>query len=376
MWKRNSNLFGDRMIQIIDLFCGGGGFTKGCIDAGQKPILCVDNWDKAIHFHKVNFPDIPILKLELGGDIEKTANILEKYIQRGYHLHIHGSPPCQELSNASNHNSSIGYEMVKWFLNLVEYMKPNSWSMENVLPVASFLEKDSIPYVQLNSANFGVPQTRKRIFAGQGWLAKGTHTKEEWVSIIKALPHLEGELNEIVNKKIKQRTIEEPIRSITSKIPSQTRIVSRRKKAAKEPSSYDLNSNSHCITSLPHIIELGNIVLNNAGNSISNSNRSSSVDTPINQPNKTLTNSKPSLRFEEKQNYEKIRSLTPNETLILQSWNDAIIPEMNKKDLFQIIGNMVCPLVAKAIIQGIKINHQIDFDRTFKPMKFEQMTLF
>jgi len=363
------------MIQIIDLFCGGGGFTKGCIESGHKPVLCVDNWDKAIHFHEVNFPEIPTLKLELGGDIQTTSHILEKYIERDYHLHIHGSPPCQELSNASNHNSSIGYDMVKWFLKLVEYMKPNSWSMENVLPVASFLEKDSIPYVKLNSANFGVPQTRKRIFAGQGWSAKETHTKEQWVSIIKALPHLEGELNEIVNKKIKQRTIDEPIRSITSKIPSQTRIVSRRKKADEKPQSYDLNSNSHCITSIPHIIESG-IFLNNSGHSISNSKRSSSVDTPINEPNKTLTNSNPSLRLHEEQNYEKIRSLTLNETLILQSWNDAIIPDMNKKDLFQIIGNMVCPLVAKAIIEGIKLNHQIDFDRTFKTIKFEQMTLF
>ena len=322
------------MIQIIDLFCGGGGFTKGCIDAGHKPVLCVDNWDKAIQFHEFNFPDIPILKFELGGDVEQTAIIFEKYVNRDHHLHIHGSPPCQELSNASNHNSSDGYEMVRWFLKLVEYMKPNSWSMENVLPVASFLDKDSIPYVKLNSANFGVPQTRKRIFAGQGWNVKETHTKEQWVSIIQALPHLDDELEEIVNSKIKQRTINEPIRSITSKIPSQTRIVSRRKKQNEQPQTYDLNSTPHCITQIPHIIEIFQL------------------------------------------EYEKIRSLTPKETLILQGWKNAKIPELNKSDLFKIIGNMVCPPIAKAIIEGIQLNHTIDFERTFNTMKFEQITLF
>jgi len=335
------------MIQIIDLFCGGGGFTKGCIDAGHEPVLCVDNWDKAIEFHEFNFPDIPILNFQLGENIEETAFIFEKYVNRHNHLHIHGSPPCQELSNASNHNSKDGYKMVKWFLKLVEFMKPNSWSMENVLPVASFLDKDSIPYIKLNAANFGVPQTRKRIFAGEGWNVKQTHTKEKWVSIIEALPNLEGELDEIVNTKIRQRTINEPIRSITSKLPSQTRIVSK-----------------------------SNILLNNNSSTISNSRRAVSVDTSIDLPNKTLTNQQPVLRNKNKLDYEKIRYLTPNETLILQGWKNAKIPEMNKSDLFQIIGNMVCPPIAKAIIEGIQLNNKIDFERTFNTMKFEQIKLF
>lgn len=333
------------MIQIIDLFCGGGGFTKGCFEAGYEPVLCIDNWDNALKFHELNFPGIPFLKLELGGCIEQVAKTIELFIDRNFHIHLHGSPPCQELSIASNHNSFEGYKMVKWFLKLVKRIKPNSWSMENVLPVSHYLDKDSIPYVKLNSADFGVPQTRKRVFAGEGWYAKKTHSKDNWVSIIQALPDLECELNEIVNSKIRKRTINEPIRTITSKIHSQVGFVS-------------------------------NVFLNNAANNASSSRRALSVDTSINLPNKTITNQNPILRKKENNKFKKIRYLTLEETLILQSWNNAKIPDMNKKDLFKIIGNMVCPLVAKAIIEGIQINNKINFERTFNAMKFEQIKLF
>jgi DNA (cytosine-5)-methyltransferase 1 len=322
------------MIQIVDLFCGGGGFTKGCFEAGYEPVLCIDNWDNALKFHEINFPEIPFLKLELGGCIEQVAKTIELFIDRNEHFHLHGSPPCQALSTAGNKNSSEGYGLVKWFLQLVDYMKPNSWSMENVLPVAKFLDKDSIPYVKLNSADFGVPQTRKRIFAGQGWNAIKTHSKENWVSIIEALPNLKGELQENINSKIKKRSIDQPIRTITSKLPSQTRIVSRRRKKGENPQSYSINSTSHCITRIPHIIE-----------------------------NKSLE-------------YEKIRTLTIEETAILQGWNDCIIPKLKKGDLFVIIGNLIPPPMAKSLIEGIILNNKIDFDKTFNSIKFEQTNLF
>lgn len=402
-------------IQCIDLFCGGGGFSHGFIQGGGKIVLAVDNWEKALQFHELNHPGVKTMNYELGGNIEEFARILESYIDRTFHFHLHGSPPCQELSNASNHKSSDGYVMVKWFLRLVEYMKPNSWSMENVLPVSHFLDKDSIPYVKLNSANFGVPQTRKRVFAGEGWNVKETHRKEEWVSVIDALPHLEGELKIIVNKKIKPRTINEPIRSITSKLPSQIQIVSRHKKKNQEPQFYNLNEPSHTITSLKQQIytniniedfqiecqgsgskrsldskltqpskticgsgNLGGmrIFLNPHGFTTSNSSRSKTPDRELTKPSNTIVHLTPTIRKEENGNYERIRSLTIEETLILQGWHDCKIPEINKNDLFKIVGNMVCPPISKAICEGIILNHKIDFEKSFTNYKFEQITLF
>jgi DNA (cytosine-5)-methyltransferase 1 len=338
------------MIQIVDLFCGGGGFTKGCIDAGHNPVLCVDNWEKALEFHHANFPMIPALKIELGGCIEDVAYTIESYIDRNFHFHLHGSPPCQALSTAGNKNSSEGYGLVKWFLQLVEYMKPNSWSMENVVPVAKFLDKDSIPYVKLNSADFGVPQTRKRIFAGQGWDAIKTHSQENWVSIIEALPNLEGELQENINSKIKKRTIDQPIRTITSKSPSQTRIISMGKFKIQRK--------------------------------IGKMNSSDRILKPIfrdfNEPINTITSRNHEFGVMENKNlqYKKIRTLTIEETAVLQGWNDCVIPKLNKTDLFVIIGNLIPPAVGKAIIKGIIQNNKIDFNNTFNSIKFKQIKLF
>jgi site-specific DNA-cytosine methylase len=345
------------MVQIVDLFCGGGGFTKGCIEAGYEPVLCVDHWDKAIKFHEVNFPSIPILNLKLGKSIEDVSNTIEIFIDRKQHFHLHGSPPCNNLSTAGKKNYDQGYELVKWFLQLVEYMKPDSWSMENVSLVSKFLDNDLIPYVELNSANFGVPQIRKRIFAGQGWHAKKTHKKENWISIIQALPGIKIELNNVIAKEAFQ----------------DVKIISRHRKKGEKPQFYSLSDPSHTITQVKHKI---NFKLNNAGGTISKSRRCKSVDTDITNPNKTLLNTQPVLRYEKNSEFKKIRSLTIQETLILQGWENAVIPKMSDRDLFKIVGNMICPPVAKSIIEGIKLNYKIDYDQTFQNLKLKQLTLF
>ena len=247
--------------------------------------------------------------------------------------------------------------LVNWFLDLVKYMKPNSWSMENVVPLGKKLKlhHPEINFVILNSADFGVAQTRKRVFAGEGWYAKTTHNKEKWISVLEALPELEGELEMTTNKNIRQRTFDEPMRSITSKTPSQTRIVSRRRKQGEEPQSYNIENPSHTITQLPHILE--NIVSNTCGCNESISRRCKSVDTDINKPVKTIHNNPITIRsIYLKEKAIKIRSLTIDETKILQGFsNDYKIKCDKKKDAWIMVGNAVCPPVSKAIIQGIRL---------------------
>ena len=284
------------LVQVVDLFCGGGGFTEGAVRAGADVVLSIDCWEPAIQIHKANHPDIPCENYTLGGSIVETAAFIRSRLTPGAHFHLHGSPPCQKLSNASNGDAEEGMILVNWFIDLVRYMKPDSWSMENVVPVAKKIDKHrpGTPHVKLNSADFGVPQTRNRIFAGEGWVAEPTHTKDEWVSVIEALPHLEGELNMSVNKNIKQRTVDEPMRTITSKTPSQTRIVSRRRKKGEEPQSYSPERPAHTITQVQHIME--NIVVNTDGCSNSVSRRALSVDRSVSEPAKTVHNNRPTLR--------------------------------------------------------------------------------
>lgn len=401
---RQLTITGSPLVEVVDLFCGGGGFSTGAIQGGAKVVLAIDFWKPALKVHHANHPNVPTAEIELGGSIVETAVFIREHLTPGSHFHLHGSPPCQALSNASNRDSEEGMVLVNWFIDLVRYMKPNSWSMENVVPVAKKIDKHrpGTPYVKLNSADFGVPQTRNRIFAGEGWVAEPTHTKDDWVSVIEALPDLQGELEMTINKNIRQRTVEEPMRSITSKTPSQTRIVSRRRKKGEQPQSYPPENPAHTITRLPHIAE--RIVSNTDGCSTSMSRRCQSVDRDISKPAKTIHRNAVSLRMvfpiqrkvgtlkvngrklqplwreadepintitrmridvgtlpeeatrENPMKAQKIRSLTLDESKILQGFpNDYKIPYDKKADAWIIVGNAVCPPVAEAIIRGLKL---------------------
>ncbi len=383
------------LVQVVDLFCGGGGFTEGAVRAGAEVVLSIDCWEAAIEIHKANHPDVPCENYTLGGSIVETAAFIRSRLTAGAHFHLHGSPPCQKLSNASNGDAEEGMVLVNWFIDLVAYMKPDSWSMENVVPVAKKIDKHrpGTPYVKLNSADFGVPQTRNRIFAGEGWVAEPSHTKDDWVSVIEALPHLEGELKMTTNKNIKQRTVNEPMRTITSKTPSQTRIVSRRRKKGEEPQSYSPERPAHTITQVQHIMEnveyklealganqkrhqdrsitepskticgSGNQVgarifehvhLNTSGCSESMGDAAVAKDRVISKPSKVIRAHHSTLREKDEVRAVKIRSLTLAETAVLQGFSaDMKIPYKRKKDAWTVLGNAVCPPVAEAIIKGL-----------------------
>jgi site-specific DNA-cytosine methylase len=199
--------------------------------------------------------------------------------------------------------------------------------MENVVPVRKRLPEGT-PSVVLNSADFGVPQTRRRCFAGEGWLAEPTHLKDEWVSVLDALPYLNDLSNSAdvlmdsgrsssktsgVNPRTGKkeggsgplfRGIDEPSYTIMSsprvlklEALGSTRIVSRRRKKGEEPQSYTPTRPAHTITQVQHIIENISLNVNTAGCGSSNGRRANSVDSPIEKPSKTIYRHTPSLRL-------------------------------------------------------------------------------
>ena len=348
----------NRSIQTVDLFCGGGGFTHGAIEAGAKVVLAIDSWSAAVKVHRLNHPSTPCLCIELGGDIAATASLIRFYLDKDAHFHLHASPPCQALSNASYlANKNDGLVLVDWFLELVQYMKPDSWSLENVLPLGKFLTERKVPFVNLNAAHYGVPQLRKRVFAGDGWIAKESHSKEQFVSVLEALPYLEEELIAAPSmaKRWPTLSVSNPFPTVTSQSPKQIRIVSRRRKAGQEPQAYSPTKPAHTITQLPGILE--EVKLNMAGYGKSIGRSSLSHDVALTRPSNTICNNTPILRVLGDLEATRIRSLTIEETCTLQGWGKMKIPPtpsvITKKDAWQIIGNMVCPPVAKAIIGGI-----------------------
>lgn len=371
-------------IAVIDLYAGLGGFTQGAIEAGAEVILSIDFWDEAIKVHKANHPTIPCWQMKLGSptDYKIINQVIEKY-RKTHHIHIHGSPPCQALSNASRRDASEGMPLIIHYLELIELLKPDSWSMENVLPMRKRLPEGT-PSVVLNSANFGVPQTRRRCIAGEGWIAQPTHTKDGWVSVIQALPHLEEELITHLRGYSRPRPVmKNGVHTGVNipRIPPDGCI-------SLDESSYTVCSSSMELWKSPRTI-----CVNTAGATNSTSKGATTRDREISKPSGTLSNQTPTIRsiklealgsnakrsndrsilepskticgsgnqvgariFNHEEKPEKIRSLTIEETLTLQGFS----PEYDlsstrlKKDKWTMIGNAVCPAVAKAIIEGIE----------------------
>jgi len=328
-------------IAVIDLYCGMGGFTQGAVEAGATVIVSCDFWNEAVKVHKLNHPGIPCLQLKLGSPSD--WKLIKQYIDKypNHHIHLHGSPPCQALSNASSTDPSKGMPLILHFLDLVEKLNVDSWSMENVVPMRKRLPEGT-PSVILNSADFGVPQTRRRCIAGEGWLANPSHSKQEWVSVIEALPHLENDLmtsqrNLVINTdgcgssnsrraNSVDSIVTKPSKTIHNNIPSLRLVIPIQRKVG--------------------VLKVNGRILQ-------------PIWREIDQPVQTITTRKEHIGIQEEGSQEKpvkIRSLTCEETLILQGFNPNFDLSIVKtqKSRWTLIGNAVCPPVAKAIIEGIE----------------------
>ena len=166
------------MLNVIDLFCGCGGMSKGLNDAGLNIIAGIDIWDKAIDNYKKNFHHQAICE-----DLTKLSpdnfNLLYNKSNKVIDL-IVGGPPCQGFSIAGKRDSkdprnSLFMEYVKY----LKYFNPKAFILENVIGILSMktennekvidiiLHELSINYnyivMKLYASDFEVPQNRRRV---------------------------------------------------------------------------------------------------------------------------------------------------------------------------------------------------------------------
>ena len=161
-----------RRLQVIDLFAGIGGFSLGAAAAGANVILAVEAAPEIAALHNLNLPT-PVAVDELGSETPAAfAKKLRKFhkLAGGGRLHLHGSPPCQNLSVANKTSGSTkkGLRLVRWYLDLVRSLKPSTWSMEQVpnKKLLALLKTRGVPFHIVNAADHQVPQSRKRVVAG------------------------------------------------------------------------------------------------------------------------------------------------------------------------------------------------------------------
>ena len=257
--------------------------------------------------------------------------------------------------------------MVLWFLDLVKKCEPDSWSMENVVPVRKRLPEGT-PSVVLNAADFGVAQTRRRCYAGDGWVAEPSHSKEEWLGVIDVLPELadiEGYAPPpSMTEHFKHKKIDSPFPTVTSQSPLQLRLLmdsgrsssktsgvnprTGKKEGGSGPLFREVNQPSYTVMSSPRVLKLEALG--------ANANRK--ADRSIDLPSKTICGSGNQVGarlFEHTDEPQKIRSLTIPETLILQGFSPdfKLTTAKTQKNRWTMVGNAVPPPVAEAVIRGI-----------------------
>ena len=120
-------------MNAIDFFCGGGGMTKGLIDAGIDVIFGLDSNPNCRETYENN-NNIPYLNRNI---LNVTAEgLLEEFEELNDvdELLMVGCAPCQPFSilNPKNPNEHISVNLLNEFGRLVEGIHPAHVLIENV----------------------------------------------------------------------------------------------------------------------------------------------------------------------------------------------------------------------------------------------------
>lgn len=165
-------------LNVVDLFCGCGGMSKGLSDAGLNVITGIDVWDEAVNNYNNNFSHKAYCE-----DLTKLSpeKFNEMYNKNNQNIDIIvGGPPCQSFSMAGKRDkndprNSLFVEYVKY----LDYFKPKAFVMENVMGILSKQTIDNIKIIdiimndlnknynciinKLYASDFEVPQNRRRV---------------------------------------------------------------------------------------------------------------------------------------------------------------------------------------------------------------------
>jgi DNA (cytosine-5)-methyltransferase 1 len=211
-----------KKLTYIDLFSGSGGFSLGFDREGFENIFSLDIEPNFCKTYKQNFPTHNLIEEDI---CKISNNDITKLVKNKRVDVIIGGPPCQGFSIAGNIGRKFiddpRNQLFKEFARVVKVVQPSFFVMENVARlythnkgetrkeiVSAFQEMGyNVKCEILNSADYGVPQIRKRIiFIGSLINSKIKFPEkevEEYKTVIEALdkfPKLNsGEKSDIPN---------------------------------------------------------------------------------------------------------------------------------------------------------------------------------
>ncbi|CAH0255658.1 Modification methylase HaeIII [Peribacillus frigoritolerans] len=163
----------NKKIKGISLFSGAGGMDIGFEKAGVEVIWANELDKDASKTYQLNNPHTLLRQ----GDIRELYPELKQFKDVDI---VFGGPPCQGFSVAGKMDPNDERSTLVWtFLDVVKLVKPKAFVIENVkalgklekwqlvrekiYKLASEMGYSCNAYI-LNSANYGVPQKRERVF--------------------------------------------------------------------------------------------------------------------------------------------------------------------------------------------------------------------
>lgn len=160
-------------VKGISLFSGAGGMDVGFAAAGVEILVANELNKDAADTFAANHGMTKLLR----GDICDYIEQLQAY--EGVDV-VFGGPPCQGFSVAGKMDPNDERSQLIWrYLDVIETVRPKLFVMENVKALGclekwapireAYLKRTSelgysCNYVVVNSADFGVPQKRERVF--------------------------------------------------------------------------------------------------------------------------------------------------------------------------------------------------------------------
>ena len=204
--------------QIVSLFSGAGGLDLGFKDAGFTISVALDVADAAIRTHRKNFPSTKAVVADLTKlRPQGVVDHVKERLAPGQRIAVIGGPPCQGFSRANTgaQSNDPRNQLPKLYLEIVGELQRlytvEFIVFENVLGIRDKKHVETyksliqgiaglgfeVTEKELCSADFGVPQNRRRIVlsgmrSGQGYSQvipqkrKGIETVREAIGGLKA----------------------------------------------------------------------------------------------------------------------------------------------------------------------------------------------
>jgi DNA (cytosine-5)-methyltransferase 1 len=384
-------------MRVIDLFAGAGGFSTGFKKAGFD-IVVANEIDKQIAVtYKKNHPDTVMITADIKDFVKSIDEYINIAARENNNIDIEifqnklknidiiiGGPPCQGFSMAGARIRQEGAFLndprnflFKYYFKVIQHFEPTYFVMENVQglttinggailkEIISLFENKKnfkngryyLNYKVLNSAEFGVPQARKRLVI--------IGSKYNTVEIDPSIVRKENE------NKYKTTTLHDAISDLAYLESSQGKFEQEYKNSPQSQYQRDRRKNSNKLYN--HMATKHNKVAIERIKKIKVGENFQFLDEDIKSVHSgaygrlnwddvctTITT-----RFDTPSAGRVIhpvlnRALTPREAARIQSFDDDFIFYGNRTSVGKQIGNAVPPIMAEAlakiIIEDMKKN--------------------